>query len=375
MELLKPVKSFLLQYRVLLVLYILITLFSFYQLLIFEHNNNFTIFRQSVFHFLDEKPLYIAYPKEYFDLFYYNPVFPVLFMPFAMLPFKAGMLAWIIVTAIGSFYIFKYMPLSDKQNQFFLLLIMFDIMNNLTHTQTNPFLLSFMVFSWVMLEKDRPFAAALFMTLSFLIKGYGGIIGLLCFYYKSWYKVILYGIFWLVVINALMLLFVPVDVAIQYYKDWLEIISGDTIIESYSVYGLMKNLNLNIPETYILVAAMMVLLPYMVIHFLSEGKREHILAFLLIWVIVFNRASEPATYIIAMGGVILWHITHESSRLSSILFWSTICIATLIPKDVMPLFDDLRYNYYLKTVFCILVMLDMFIHASIQLKQKQKAIG
>ena len=37
--------------------------------------NNFSIFRQSFWHTLNELPLYAAYPEEYNDIFHYGPVF------------------------------------------------------------------------------------------------------------------------------------------------------------------------------------------------------------------------------------------------------------------------------------------------------------
>ncbi len=374
MAVFNKVKEFVLQYRVLLVLYILVTLFSYWQLIESNHYNNFKIFRESSYHLLQHKPLYIEYPAEYFDLFYYNPVFTVLFMPFALLPIKLGMLAWITVAALGCFYIFKNLPMDARRNMIFIFLIMFDVMNNLTHTQTNPLLLAFMLMSWAMLEKRKPFLAALFMTLSFLIKGYGGIVGLLCFYYKSWYKVILYGIFWMIVLNALLLFFVPFNEVVVYYKDWLEIISGDTIKESYSVYGLITNLHLNIPETYILLFALVVLVAYVAMQYMSGVKTMvHMVAFLLVWVTVFNRASEPATYIIAVAGMILWYVSRPPNKLSSAIFWVAITISTLIPTDIIPAFDKMKYEYYLKSICCLFIIADMFAYTTSMVMAKAEA--
>jgi hypothetical protein len=371
MQFFNRVKTYVLQYKVLLVLYVIVTLFSYWQLIESDHLNNFYIFRASSYHLLKGLPLYIEYPAEYFDLFYYNPVFPVLFMPFALLPLKAGILLWISVTAIGCYVMFRQLPMLDSDRKVFIFLIMFDVMNNLTHTQTNPLLFAFMLLSWTMLAKRKPFWAALFMTLSFLIKGYGGIIGLLCFYYKSWYKVILYGIFWMLAINSLLLLFMPLDAAIQYYKDWLAIISSDTIKESYSVYGLVKNLHWNISETYILLTAFITLAAYVVMQYVSGARTmKHLVAFLLVWVTVFNRASEPATYIIAMGGAILWYLSRPKNTLSTIIFWLTITISTLIPTDIWPYFDKIKYDYYLKSIFCLLILTDMFAYTSNQLAIK-----
>lgn len=362
----QTVKSFVLQYKVLLALYVLVTLFTYFQITTLGHNNNFVIYRESVFHFLKGLPLYIEYPEKYFDLFYYNPVFPVFFMPFAMLPINGGILAWILFTAIICFFIFRYMPLGDKRNQLFIFFIMFDLMNNLGHTQTNPFLLAFMLMSWALIEKKKPFWSAMFMALSFLIKGYGGIVGLLCFYSKDWFKMILYGLFWMLAINSLMLLFITPAQAIQYYQDWLQIISSDKIKESYSVYGWVNNFKLNISETYILVIALATMLGFLLLHFFAGKNRTHLTAFLLIWVIVFNRASEPATYIIASGGVILWHLSRPKNTASTILFWVTILVSAIIPTGILGWLDTLRYDYYIKTLLCLLVIADIYIYTAKQ---------
>lgn len=366
MKFLQTVKSFVLQYKILLVLYILATLFVYYQLLIFGHNNNYIIYRQSVFHFLQSQPLYVEYPTEYYDLFYYNPVFSVFFMPFALLPIKVGMLVWVLFTALCCFFIFRCMPLKDKQNQLFMVFILFDLVNNLGHTQTNPFLLAFILMSWVLIEKDKPFLSALFMALSFLIKGYGGIIGLLCFYYKGWYKMIGYGLFWMIVLNATTLLFITPEQIITYYQEWLHIISGDTIKESYSVYGWVKNLQLNLPESYILITALTALLAYIPLHFWAGKNKAHLVAFLLIWVIVFNRASEPATYIMAIGGVALWYLVRPKNTAFTILFWVTLLVSSIIPKDIIAFLDKLRYDYYIKALLCLLVLADIYIFTAKQ---------
>lgn len=366
MKFLQTVKSFVLQYKILLVLYILATLFVYYQLLIFGHNNNYIIYRQSVFHFLQSQPLYVEYPTEYYDLFYYNPVFSVFFMPFALLPIKVGMLVWVLFTALCCFFIFRCMPLKDKQNQLFMVFILFDLVNNLGHTQTNPFLLAFILMSWVLIEKDKPFLSALFMALSFLIKGYGGIIGLLCFYYKGWYKMIGYGLFWMIVLNATMLLFITPEQIIIYYQEWLNIISGDTIKESYSVYGWVKKLQLNLPESYILITALIALVAYIPLHFWAGKNKAHLVAFLLIWVIVFNRASEPATYIMAIGGVALWYLVRPKNTAFTILFWVTLLVSSIIPKDIIAFLDKLRYDYYIKALLCLLVLADIYIFTAKQ---------
>lgn len=315
-------------------------------------------------------PLYTAYPKEYFDLFYYSPVFPVLFLPFALLPLYIGLVAWLIAITLCCYIIFRKIPLPENRVKAFMLLLLFDLHNNLDHTQTNPFVLAFMLMVWFLMEKEKLFWAAMFIVLCFLIKGYGGIICLLCLYYKNWYKMIFYGLFWIVAFNALLLLFLTPQQAIQYYQDWFVVISGKGIMESYSIYGILQNMHEVIREEYILVIALLVLAVFLVLQFIKRQKeRSHLVAFLLIWVVVFNRASESATYIIAMAGCIIWYLSRPRTFISSLLFWTTILVSTLIPTDISGAFDDFRYHYYLKCVLSMLVLADIMIYTAGSLKR------
>ncbi len=357
-------KTFFLQYRTLAFLYLGIALLSSIQLLVADENNNFYIFRASSRHLLLHMPLYIAYPKEYFDYFYYNPVFPVLFMPFSLLPLYPSLVLWLFVTAITCYFIFRKIPLPAGKVPVFLFLMIFDVLNNLNHTQTNPFILAFMLLAWVLMEKERFFTAALFITLCFIIKGYGGIIALLCLCYRQWWKMIFYGLFWFLALHALLLLFLSPSMIIQYYTDWLQVISGNGIKESYSVYGLLKNMQESLPEAYILIGALTVLAAFLFLQFrMPQRQKSHIVAFLLIWVIVFNRAAESATYIFAIAGCIIWHLSRPAHKISTVLFWLTLLISSIIPTDISDAFDRFRYDYYLKCILCLLVMSDIFVYS------------
>lgn len=375
MNTLLKLRTWLLDYKIIFFLYMAITLVAITQLISIDANNNFYIFRSSSQHLLKGLPLYIPYPKEYFDLFYYNPVFPVLFLPFSLIPLYASLVLWLLTTALCCFFLFKRIPLAGNKVKGFLLLILFDLHNNLDHTQTNPFVLAFMLMVWVLMEKEKLFWASMFVVLCFLIKGYGGIICLLCLYYKNWYKMICYGLFWLLAFHALLLLFVSPHLAVRYYKDWLEIISGNGIMESYSIYGVLQNLHSILPEKFILVSALAVLGTFLTLQFCNKEKhKSHIVAFLLIWVVVFNRASESATYIIAIAGCCIWYLSRPRHIVSTVLFWTTLLVATLIPTDISKAFDDFRYHYYLKCVLSLCILADIMLYTAINLRRQKEPV-
>ena len=67
-----------------------------------RHNNNFEIFRTSWDNLVAGRNLYVA-SVNHQDFFKYSPTFALLFAPFAILPFTAGVLLWNAVNA-GALY-------------------------------------------------------------------------------------------------------------------------------------------------------------------------------------------------------------------------------------------------------------------------------
>jgi hypothetical protein len=231
-----------------------------------------------------------------------------------------------------------------------------------------------MLLTWVLSERKQFFWATLCVVLCFCVKGYGGIIGVLFLYQKQLPKIISYGLFWLVILNAALLLFISPDLLIQYYRDWFVLISGTEILETFSFYTVLKLLHLgSISEIYILVFSVLLLFSFLAIQYFTKQRNVvHTVSFLLIWVIVFNRAAESATYIIAMAGVILWYLNRTKSLYFSILFWATIFTASLFPTDILHFFDSLRSKYILKVFLCLLVLTDIYLFDIKNLVQQLK---
>ena len=75
------------------------------------HVNNFVIFKSSFGHFVHHLPLYLEYPKEYFDLYLYGPVFAILMAPFAVLPLGVSVVLWNVLNAVLLFWALMELPM------------------------------------------------------------------------------------------------------------------------------------------------------------------------------------------------------------------------------------------------------------------------
>ena len=57
-------------------------------------DNNYIIFRTSYYHFKDHVNLYLLYPKEYYDVYIYGPLFTVFIAPLSLMPEGWGFFFW-----------------------------------------------------------------------------------------------------------------------------------------------------------------------------------------------------------------------------------------------------------------------------------------
>ena len=205
--------------------------------------------------------------------------------------FRSALL-WLLFTAIFCFLVFKKLPFDDQKINFFIFFIFFNLLNNFGHTQTNPVMLALMLLFWELQGKGKNVLQGLVLTLCFLIKVYGAIIGLLLLFEKDRYKTILYAALWFLIINCGLLFFVSPPVLFTYYQDWLTLISGTGIKESVSVYGILKNLSLEgLNEMFILFFAFTLLVVFLICEYVLDKKNKPlVVAFLLIWVTEIGRA-------------------------------------------------------------------------------------
>jgi hypothetical protein len=347
-------------------------IYSFFQV-IYGNHNNFTIFRSSFYHLISGTSLYQAYPAEHSDFFLYSPVFPLIFSPFALTDLSIGIATWLVFSAAFCFWVFTKLPLPDDRKKFFIFFMFFNVLNNLEHTQTNIVMLALMLLFWVLQDKQKYLLAGLCLALCFSIKGYGAIIGLLVLLDKKWWLTSIYTGFWILVFNAALLILISPSGWLQQYKDWFTMISGDSIKESFSVYGIMNLFSLgNLPEKVILVPAFLILAVFIGGQLiLKERNKTLIVAFILIWATIFNRGAESATFIFAVAGIILWYLGRPESKFTKALFWFTIILSSVFPTGVVPFIDLIKTNYYISIFICLFILADMIFLTLAKFHQRQ----
>lgn len=358
-------KRFLSQENTILAVYLLIMFVISLQHYFRNSYNNFTIFRASTGHLLNLQNLHLEYPKEYYDLFLYNPTFPVLFAPFSWLPVWLGMCVWTMFSAYLVFLSVKLLPISQAQKTTVWWFIFIELTTALHNMQTNPLIAALIVLTFAYLERAKPIQTGFTSALAFFIKGYGGISAVLMPFYKEKFGL---NVFWYIVSFAFLGILpgfvVGFDQLPRLYNEWTTLLIEDHKVNyGMSIIGLIYTLiTTAIPVIYIQlfgVACLLIVMAYafFIVKINDLSLRIALLSNILMWVILFNHASESSTIIIAVVGVAFWYLIAPKNKLTTSLTYFVFILTILSPTDIFPRFIRVQYitPYNLKALPIVLI--------------------
>lgn len=346
-------------------IYFLITTILYIQCVTTGRYNNFIIFRTSFYHLIHGLPLYELYPAEYYDYYLYHPSFPVFFAPFALLPKEAGLLCWLLFSTALFLFMLRKLPFKNEVKYAAAWFLLVELSNAIQSEQTNPAMAAMMMLTVVYLQKDKPAIASLFAALCFFIKGYGAIAALAFLFFPRKGAFIGWGIVWGIIGTALPLLFIPTSLLYQHYADWIAILTSATIKEDGSLLGMLHTMFSLDPaaDKFILTGAVGLLLYTIICGFIKRVEMYPwlLIAYLLIWIVIFNQSTESPTYIMAVLGVaIACYAMPLQPQWRSILLWTTLLLTCLSPTDLVPKFiNQYAVAYHIKSFACTLTFIFM----------------
>ena len=333
-------------------------IFSIWMILPFVHwkleffrnrYNNYIIFKKVFYHSLDRLNLYNYYPNEYGDSNHYGPLFAIIIAPFAVLPDIWGSLLWSIFNTAVLFYCIYKMPLKHNYKLLIAILCTIEMTNGMWSNQFNSIEASFILLSFILVQKQKDFWAPCFIVLGTFIKLYA-IIGLAFFLFSKNKKMFVVGCFtWSIVFYILPMVISSPDYVNTCYHDWyMSLVDKNNINVSLtsstdaSIMGIVRRLfqNATIPNTpFIVVGVILYLIPFLRF---SEYKflsfRLLCLASSLMLIILLSSSSEHPSYIYPMLGVAIWYILLGQNKFKPInvtLLLFVLIIGGLGPTDAL----------------------------------------
>jgi hypothetical protein len=338
--------------------------------------NNYIIFKQSFFHLIQQKDLFIHYPYEYWDLYKYSPTFSLFFAPLAILPDLLGLLLWNLLNAIAIYLAFKYLPLiADRYKIYMLWFVFLELFTCLQNEQSNGIMAGLIMGAFILLERKQLFFATLCIAFTLFIKIFGIVAFALLLLYPNKVRTILYSLFWIVVLAALPLLVVSFGQLKFLYTSWGNLLANDhSISEGFSVIGWLNAwFGVQANKLFVLLAGMFLFcIPFLRFKLYKDYFfRIMMLASVLIWVVIFNHKAESPTFVIAISGVALWYFSTKRNKLDLILLILAFAFTIMAPTDFYPPFvrNEIFRPYVIKAVPCILIW-EKLVYDSLVYKQK-----
>lgn len=330
--------------------------------------NNYKIFSSMFWHMMDGKNLYLAYPNDHGDYFFYGPAFSLIIAPFAILPNVMGGLLWGLFNVGILIYAINKLTLKQEIKVLLMALSTIELANSTWAQQFNPCVSAMVILSFAMVEEEKDFYAPFWIMLGAFTKVYG-LIGMIFFLFsKNKGKFVLGCFAWSIFFFVAPMVFSSPNYIIQTYLDWYNslILKNSQLIDStysnLSVMGITRkisgykqlhNLWFIVPGLFLLLSPLLRLKQYSSKHF-----RSLILSSILMFIVLFSTASEHPTYIICIVGLFLWIILQSdifTFRNCMIIFFVLILTGlgpTYVFSEEVALFI---LFYALKALPCIIV--------------------
>ncbi len=365
-------------YKVLLILFILFSVIASIQPLIIgislhreigaEYNqyNNYTIFKNSFLHLVNNENLYSYHFDDHFDLYKYSPTFAVFFGFFALLPDWIGLNLWNLLNSLLLLFSIYYLPgLSKHEKGTVSLLILIELMTSMQNGQSNALIAGLLILAFGLLERNKYWLAALCIVFSATIKLFG-IVGFAMFLlYPKKIKLSLYSLLWFLVLGALPLVFIDLNQYLYLLKKYSLLLTDDHAYSyGLSVMGVIRSwFCVEVNRSIVILTGVLIFILSLVktTNYRYFKYRTFLLVSILIWVVIFNHKAESPTFIIAISGVCIWFVMSNKTKLNIILFILAFVLTSLSPTDIIPEYvrDNLIVEYTLKALPVILIWLKL----------------
>jgi hypothetical protein len=329
--------------------------------------NNFIIFKQSFWHLMRGLDLYAAYPAEHYDLYKYTPVFALLFAPFALVPTGLGLIAWNILNVLLPLWaLSRIFPAKGTVLMALSILVIPEVLTSAFNSQSNGLVVGLLLVALGDIQREKWTSAAVFITLSALIKLFGVLFFALFLLrpdaWKNW--------LWRAMLVVLLLVGLPLLLGLSgQYASYLDLLQRDHSSElKHSIFAWIQawfgGFETPTHRTWGLFAGLII----QAIPLLFKRVQARIIPYAASWLmfmVLFNHMAESASFIIAVMGVVLYLVDvarekawHWSGLISA--FIVLLVLGTLLgPTDLYPseLREFIVFKAQLKTFPVVLFWL------------------
>ncbi|WP_143309601.1 glycosyltransferase family 87 protein [Chitinophaga vietnamensis] len=331
--------------------------------------NNYYIFKQVFFHVIHQQPLYVEYPKEYFDINHYGPVFSFVIAPFAGLDDRIGSLLFALAGAAAMYYAIRQLPITRVQQNIVMLFCSQELMGASGWFQFNQFSCALIMLTFTSILKGKDFWAAFCIVIGTLVKIYG-IVGLGFIFFSRNPKRFIAGLFiWGAILFALPMIISSPAYIIQTYVDWyVELVHKNaqnqtTTFQDLSAGGFIKRV-FHMPwlsNTFVLIPlALLYASQYLLLKYRYNSRyRLYLLCTTLMFPVLASTSSESPTYIIAIPAICIWYVMQNIKWWHHVFIVLAILLVSFSHSDILtPWFrHNVAVPYAVKAFPCLVLYL------------------
>lgn len=304
----------------------------------FGFPNDFAIFRASFWNLLANRDLYVLRLDQAHDYFKYSPSFALLFAPFAILPFVAGLFLWNVVNALAIFFSLR-MLLPREQWAVAQALVFVPMLRSMQSSQSNALVAALMVAAFVCFERGWLWRAAIAIALGTVTKIFPAAAIIFALPRPDRLRSILITALTTTALVALPLIVVsPSGLAAQ-YASWSALERTEAGLVGASAMALVRDSGITWPAWPVQLAAAAVVLGLLILHihdWTDRGLRLRFLGFVMVFCVVFNHRAERQSVVIALSGMVIWYLASARSALRTALFAIVYLLVAVSGADVVP---------------------------------------
>jgi hypothetical protein len=216
-------------------------------------------------------------------------------------------------------------------------------------------------------EKGNMRWGSLWIVASGFIKIYGIVAITLALFYPNKLRTALFTSLWVGILLFIPLLIISPQQLWFLYGSWKNLLANDyTVSLGMSVHGLASSwLHFTGNKNLILFISLVFMgFPFLLCKHFGEFRfRCLVLAYLLIWLVIFNHKAESPTYIIAIAGVGIWYFSNPGrTHYDTFILFLALILTSLSVTDMVPsgIRKNYVYPYSIKALGCLVVWVKIF---------------
>lgn len=229
----------------------------------------------------------------------------------------------------------------------FFTFLMVDVVTSMQSSQSNALMAGLLIMAYVQVKKENYFLSSLLVSVGAMIKIYSGLGFLLFFFAGNRKKFFVHSVACMAGLVLLPVVFTGFKELWWQYNNWQELLAWDMNASAgtslIGIFGLVMPIDaVKLPMQ--LAGVVLLLLPLVVVRKRDEKFEINYLAFVLVWMILFNHKAESPSFVIAFAGATLWIFNQSKNGLAIAVYLIAFVLGCLTSTDVFP--PDVR-KYFL----------------------------